>query len=146
MPNAAASSCSASVSTLAKTASGCFPDTRSKTGPKARQGRAKPDAGNWADWAAAWFSHRDDDPLVNGMSAEDTAVLRENLKKLDRRIDVARTIALGTNVPDSVTAAVNRESPNMVQGVIVFATVVIIVLNLLVDLLYAWIDPRIRLA
>jgi peptide/nickel transport system permease protein len=33
----------------------------------------------------------------------------------------------------------------VVQGVIVFATVAIIVFNLLVDLLYAWIDPRIRL-
>ena len=28
---------------------------------------------------------------------------------------------------------------------IVFATLAIIVFNLLVDLLYAWIDPRIRL-
>jgi peptide/nickel transport system permease protein len=33
-----------------------------------------------------------------------------------------------------------------VQGVVVFATTAIIVLNLVVDLLYAWIDPRIRLA
>jgi peptide/nickel transport system permease protein len=33
-----------------------------------------------------------------------------------------------------------------IQGVVVFATICIIVLNLLVDLLYAWIDPRIRLA
>jgi peptide/nickel transport system permease protein len=33
----------------------------------------------------------------------------------------------------------------IVQGVIVFATLAIIVFNLLVDLLYAWIDPRIRL-
>jgi peptide/nickel transport system permease protein len=31
------------------------------------------------------------------------------------------------------------------QGVVVFATLAIIVFNLLVDLLYAWIDPRIRL-
>jgi peptide/nickel transport system permease protein len=31
------------------------------------------------------------------------------------------------------------------QGVVVFATLSIIVFNLLVDLLYAWIDPRIRL-
>ena len=31
------------------------------------------------------------------------------------------------------------------QGVIVFATLAIIVFNLIVDLLYAWIDPRIRL-
>jgi peptide/nickel transport system permease protein len=33
-----------------------------------------------------------------------------------------------------------------VEGVIVFATLAIIVFNLVVDLLYAWIDPRIRLA
>jgi peptide/nickel transport system permease protein len=32
------------------------------------------------------------------------------------------------------------------QGIVVFATLSIIVLNLIVDLLYAWIDPRIRLA
>jgi peptide/nickel transport system permease protein len=31
------------------------------------------------------------------------------------------------------------------QGVVVFATVCIITFNLVVDLLYAWIDPRIRL-
>lgn len=33
----------------------------------------------------------------------------------------------------------------VIQGVVVFATVVILVASLLVDLLYAWIDPRIRL-
>jgi peptide/nickel transport system permease protein len=31
------------------------------------------------------------------------------------------------------------------QGVVVFATMCIIVFNLVVDVLYAWIDPRIRL-
>jgi peptide/nickel transport system permease protein len=33
----------------------------------------------------------------------------------------------------------------ILEGVIVFATIAIIVFNLLVDILYAWIDPRIRL-
>jgi peptide/nickel transport system permease protein len=33
----------------------------------------------------------------------------------------------------------------IIMGVVVFATIAIIVLNLLIDLLYAWIDPRIRL-
>jgi peptide/nickel transport system permease protein len=33
----------------------------------------------------------------------------------------------------------------IVMGVVVFATFVIILFNLLIDLLYAWIDPRIRL-
>jgi peptide/nickel transport system permease protein len=33
----------------------------------------------------------------------------------------------------------------VVQGVVVFATLCIIGLNLVVDTLYAWVDPRIRL-
>jgi len=33
-----------------------------------------------------------------------------------------------------------------IQGTVVFVTICIITLNLFVDLLYAWIDPRIRLA
>jgi peptide/nickel transport system permease protein len=33
-----------------------------------------------------------------------------------------------------------------VEGIVVFATLAIIVFNLVVDLMYAWIDPRIRLA
>jgi peptide/nickel transport system permease protein len=45
----------------------------------------------------------------------------------------------------SVQALNNYDIPT-VQGVIVFATIVIIGFNLIVDLLYAWIDPRIRLA
>jgi peptide/nickel transport system permease protein len=40
---------------------------------------------------------------------------------------------------------INNQDLAIVQGVIVFATVAIIVFNLVVDLLYAWIDPRIRL-
>jgi peptide/nickel transport system permease protein len=31
-------------------------------------------------------------------------------------------------------------------GIVVFATMSVIVFNLIVDVLYAWIDPRIRLA
>jgi peptide/nickel transport system permease protein len=41
--------------------------------------------------------------------------------------------------------ALNFNDIPTVEGVIVFATLAIIVFNLLVDLLYAWIDPRIRL-
>jgi peptide/nickel transport system permease protein len=39
----------------------------------------------------------------------------------------------------------NNQDLAIVHGVIVFATVASIVFKLLVDLLYAWIDPRIRL-
>lgn len=39
----------------------------------------------------------------------------------------------------------NYDSPT-VLGILVFATSAIIVMNLIVDMLYAWIDPRIRLS
>jgi peptide/nickel transport system permease protein len=45
----------------------------------------------------------------------------------------------------TIQALNNYDSPT-VLGILVFATTAIIVLNLVVDLLYAWIDPRIRLA
>jgi peptide/nickel transport system permease protein len=52
------------------------------------------------------------------------------------------------NLPGlGVTAinAINQNDLAIVQGIVVFATIAIIVFNLIVDLLYAWIDPRIRL-
>ncbi len=45
----------------------------------------------------------------------------------------------------SIQALTNYDTPT-VQGIIVFVTASVITLNLVVDLLYAWIDPRIRLA
>jgi peptide/nickel transport system permease protein len=41
--------------------------------------------------------------------------------------------------------AIQNNDLALVQGVVVFATIAIIFFNLVVDLLYAWIDPRIRL-
>jgi peptide/nickel transport system permease protein len=41
--------------------------------------------------------------------------------------------------------AVQQYDLAVVQGVVVFSTLAIIFFNLVVDLLYAWIDPRIRL-
>jgi peptide/nickel transport system permease protein len=45
----------------------------------------------------------------------------------------------------AITSINNSDLP-VVMGVVVFAAVAIIIFNLIVDLLYAWIDPRIRLA
>jgi peptide/nickel transport system permease protein len=44
----------------------------------------------------------------------------------------------------AVNSVENLDLPT-IQGVVVFATLSIIVLNLIVDVLYAYIDPRIRL-
>jgi peptide/nickel transport system permease protein len=45
----------------------------------------------------------------------------------------------------SLVTAIGASDFATVQGVVVFATIAILTLNLFVDLLYAWIDPRIRL-
>jgi peptide/nickel transport system permease protein len=45
----------------------------------------------------------------------------------------------------SIKALQNYDTP-YVMGVIIFATLAVIIFNLIVDVLYAWIDPRIRLA
>lgn len=49
---------------------------------------------------------------------------------------------LGQVAIESIT---NFDLP-ITQGIVVFATIAIITFNLFVDLLYAWIDPRIRLS
>src|SRR5262249_22104847 len=42
-----------------------------------------------------------------------------------------------------VQGAINRDY-TLVMGLVIFYPVLILVLNLVVDLLYGWIDPRIR--
>ncbi|MDY3558354.1 hypothetical protein R5W23_005049 [Gemmata sp. JC673] len=89
-----------------------------------RQSSKWGDGPGTADWAQEWFARRGDGELKAFTSLEsdaDVEALRKNLDKLDKRIDVARTITLGTNVPDAVTAAVTREASNMVQGIVVLS-------------------------
>ncbi len=42
-----------------------------------------------------------------------------------------------------VQGALNRDYP-LVMGVMIFHTVLIIALNLVVDLVYGWLDPKVR--
>ncbi len=42
-----------------------------------------------------------------------------------------------------VTAALNRDY-GLVLGTIIFYMVLILFLNLLVDIVYAWLDPKVR--
>jgi oligopeptide transport system permease protein len=44
-----------------------------------------------------------------------------------------------------VNGAFNRDY-TLVLGVVLFYAVILLVLNLLVDLAYAWLDPRVELA
>ena len=73
------------------------------------------------EWAGVWMGRPEDEVIPNAMSDQDKATLKDNRSKLEKRLEVARAIAQGTNVPDSLTALVNREASNMVQGVVVFS-------------------------
>jgi peptide/nickel transport system permease protein len=46
----------------------------------------------------------------------------------------------------TAVVAIQAEDLATLEGIVVFATVAILFFNLVVDLLYAWIDPRIRLS
>jgi peptide/nickel transport system permease protein len=46
----------------------------------------------------------------------------------------------------TAVVAIQAQDLATLQGVVVFATIAILFFNLIVDLLYAWIDPRIRLS
>jgi peptide/nickel transport system permease protein len=46
----------------------------------------------------------------------------------------------------TAVVAIGNDDLAVLQGVVVFATIAILFFNLVVDLLYAWIDPRIRLS
>ena len=55
------------------------------------------------------------------------------------------------DVVDDVTVRLHLDRPvardyAVVQTVVFFAALVIVVVNILVDLMYAWLDPRIRVA
>lgn len=80
----------------------------------------KADSPGNADWAAAWSKLPDGDVVPGSLADDEKKSLLDARAKLEKRVDVARSIVLGTNVPDSLTAAINREAANMVQGVIVF--------------------------
>ncbi|MCU0705074.1 MAG: VWA domain-containing protein [Fimbriiglobus sp.] len=87
-----------------------------------------------SDWVLNWtkaddaqtgadsLAERDaDDASTTGRKAADRKLLAALKEKAAKRVDMARVITQGSAVPDSVTAAVNREQANMTQAVIVFS-------------------------
>jgi hypothetical protein len=96
---------------------GLSPDGRAKVQAMAAW---KVDQPGTADWAIAWAKAPEAEAIPADLAEVDRQVLQDNRSKLEKRVDVARAIVLGTNVPDSLTALVNREAANMVQGVVVF--------------------------
>jgi len=57
---------------------------------------------------------------------------------------VTETVFSIPGVGQLVTSAIlNRDYP-MIQGSLLFVTLVLVVINILVDIAYAWLDPRVR--
>ncbi len=70
-----------------------------------------------ADWAVAWSNTKEEIDVKDVISAKEVNDIKE---KLGKRVDVAKSIMAGTNVADSLRAAIDREASNMVQGIVVF--------------------------
>src|SRR4051812_31720360 len=73
-----------------------------------------------AEWAVKWHDAKEE-AVPADLSEDDRVTLNASRDRLLARVDVARSIATATNVPDSVLALVNREAGNMVQGIVVFS-------------------------
>lgn len=75
-----------------------------------------------ADAGAERFAEGENEPSdVKLRKATDRKLLAAVREKAAKRVDMARIIAGGSAVPDSVTTAINREQSNMTQAVIVFS-------------------------
>ncbi len=71
-----------------------------------------------AEWAIGWSNNKEEYSVKDLLTADQVKEIKE---KLGKRVDVARSIVVGTNVPESLRNVIDRESSNMVQGVIVFS-------------------------
>ena len=81
------------------------------------------------------------DPLARGRDAD-------RLEQLDGPLGGAiftETVYQLPGLGRTAIIAISNQDLATLQGVVVFATAAILVFNLIVDLVYAWIDPRIRL-
>ena len=83
--------------------------------------RWQPGVPGTADWAVEWANLADEEAIPPGLEPADLEALKLARGRLEKRIDLARSIVTGTNVADSLTGVVNRESANMVQAIIVFS-------------------------
>ncbi|MGL6075759.1 MAG: hypothetical protein ACRC8S_16505 [Fimbriiglobus sp.] len=81
----------------------------------------EPNANGDSEWAVRWAKSPDDDAIPGGCSESERAALKELKLKTEKRVDLARSIIVGTSVPESVLATINRETGNLVQGLIVIS-------------------------
>lgn len=73
-----------------------------------------------AEWALDWAKYPQAEIVPSDLEPDDEQALKDSIEKLDTRVELARAIVRGTNVPGSIKSLIDREASNMVQGVIVF--------------------------
>ncbi len=95
----------------------------SDDGKKKAQAAAawKADEPGNADWASAWAKVPEAEAVPDALTPDDKAALKANRVKMLTRVEVARSVVTGTDVPGSLVDLIKRESGNMVKGVIVFS-------------------------
>lgn len=74
-----------------------------------------------ADWGYAYAKAAEPEAVPPELTPDDRQALTDNRAKLAARVADTQSILQGTNVPDSLVGVVNRESANMVQGIVVFS-------------------------
>ncbi len=77
--------------------------------------------GGDADWAVAWTKLPESETIPANLEPADRQLLQSQRSRIEKRVDVARAIVNGTDVPGSLVQALNREAANMLQGVIVIS-------------------------
>ena len=81
----------------------------------------KPGQPGDAEWATAWANLPTADAVPAALTPDDALALTDAKSRLERRVDVARSVLAGTALPDSLAAAISREAGNLVQALIVFS-------------------------
>ncbi len=74
-----------------------------------------------AEWFLSWSKSLDQDTGLDALNDENKELFKKVRDRIEKRIDVTRSIVTGTAMPDSLITTINRESTNMTQGLIVFS-------------------------
>lgn len=74
-----------------------------------------------AEWAIAFAKLTTEEIKAANLQPADEEKFKENLNKLETRVDMARAIAQGSNIPDSISYTITRETANMARGIIIIS-------------------------
>lgn len=74
-----------------------------------------------SDWAVTFARLPEADVTLTNIPPEEVEKFADNRKKLETRVDMARSVAQGTNVPEAIAQVVSREAANKCRGIVVIS-------------------------